>query len=165
LPNESNDGLMANCACVDTAVPLSPIESGEPAALLVTETAPDSLPVVVGANVALKVAVCPGVSVCAARVLMLKPVPLVLAPLIATFEVPLFVSVTVTEELAPVRRLPKLMLAGFAVKAPWVPVPLREIKSVGLVAVEFTVMLPDAVPAAAGANFAVSVAVPPALID
>ena len=61
---------------------------------------------------------------------MLKPVPVMLLPLIATAAVPVLESVTdVGELLLPTTTLPKLMLAGFALSAPCVPVPLRAIFS------------------------------------
>jgi hypothetical protein len=114
----TGEGLIANCACVVTAVPLSTTTSGDPGALLATDTLPVALPELVGANVAMKVAVWPGVSVCAASVLILKPVPLTLAPPIATLAVPVFVRVTFTDDELLIKMLPKLMLEGFALSAP-----------------------------------------------
>lgn len=95
-------------------MPLRPITKGEPGALLVIETFPVAFPAVVGPKVAVKVAVPPGVSVCGESVLMLKPVPLALAALMERLAVPEFVRVTLTDAVFPIRRLPKLMLDGFA---------------------------------------------------
>lgn len=78
---------------------------------------PLAFPAAVGAKVAVNVADAPGESVCGVSVLILKPVPLAVAPLIERFAVPEFVSVTFTVAVAPVRMLPKLMLDGFAVRA------------------------------------------------
>lgn len=86
--------------------------------MLVIETLPLAFPAVVGPKVAVKVAVPPGVSVCGESALMLKPAPLALAALIATLAVPVFVKVTFTEVVFPVKRLPKLMLEGLALSAP-----------------------------------------------
>jgi hypothetical protein len=111
-------GLIPNCACVVTPDPLRLMTRGEFGAELVTETVPEALPDAVGANVAVNVAVCPAVSVCEASALILKPVPLALAPLIVRLAVPLLVKVTFTDDEFPIKMLPKLILAGFALKAP-----------------------------------------------
>ena len=58
---------------------------------------------------------------------MLKPVPVIPLPEIETAAVPVLESVTATAALLPTARLPKLMLAGLALSAPCVPVPLRAI--------------------------------------
>lgn len=76
----------------------------------------------------------------------------------------MLVNVTGTEALAPSRTAPKLMLAGLADSAPCVPEPLRGIVSVGFVAVEAIVTLPDAAPVVVGANVDMKVAVAPAAI-
>lgn len=164
FPNAKDDALMLSCACAATPLPLSPTTNGEPGAVLVIETLPLALPAAVGANVAVNVAVAPGASACGDRVLMLKPVPLALAALMDKLAVPEFVNVTFTEALLPVTMLPKLMLAGFAVSVAWVPVPLNTITSDEFVAVDAIVIVPEAAPAPLGANWAVSVAVPPAAI-
>jgi len=80
------------------------------------------------------------------------------------FAVPVFVSVTGTEALAPSITDPKLMLAGVEDNPPWVPVPLNVIVSVGFVALEAITMLPLAAPAVVGANVPVTVALAPAAI-
>jgi hypothetical protein len=80
------------------------------------------------------------------------------------FAVPVFVSVTGTEALAPSITDPKLMLDGVADSPPWVPVPLSVMVSVGFVALEAITMLPLAAPAVVGANVPVTVALAPAAI-
>ena len=76
----------------------------------------------------------------------------------------MFVSVTGTEAVEPSSTAPNGMLAGFALSAPCVPVPLTGIVSVGFVAFDVITMLPLAAPAVVGANVPVNVAVPPAAI-
>lgn len=127
----TDDGLIESCGCVAVAVPLRVILSGDPGALLVTDTVPEALPKVVGAKVTVKELVAPGFTVPAMKPLIVKPVPDALAAESATGAVPLLVSVTETEPVLPTRRLPKLMLEGFAERAPCVPVPLRAIERVG----------------------------------
>ena len=95
---------------------------------------------------------------------MLKPVPVMLLPVMETAAVPVLESVTVVGVLLPTATLPKLTLEGLALSAPCVPVPLRGIDTVTFVAVDVIVMLPDAVPVAVGANDAEKFAVAPAAI-
>jgi hypothetical protein len=138
--------------------PFKAIESGEPVALLTIDMLPVALPAVVGKNLEVNVVLCPAFSVNgAARPVMLNPVPDALPDEIATLAVPEFVSVTLTEPLAPTSMLPKLMLPGFAVRFPFTPVPLSATDTVGLLAVLVIRMLPAAAPAVVGANCAVKV--------
>ena len=117
LLNATGDGLIPSCGWVATPDPLSPISNGDPGAVLVIETFPLAFPVAVGANVTLKVAVPPGARFWDDSALIVNPAPLALAALIDRLAVPEFVSVTFTDELLPVIRLPKLMLGGFALNA------------------------------------------------
>jgi hypothetical protein len=74
--------------------------------------------------------------------------------------------VTVSERdwLFPTVTLPKLRLAGFAPSAPGAtPVPDRGIIRVGFDAFEVTVTLPLALPAEAGVNVTVKLALCPAV--
>ena len=74
--------------------------------------------------------------------------------------------VTVSERdcLFPTVTLPKLRLAGFAPKAPGArPVPDKGIVRVGFEALEVTVTLPLALPAAAGVKVTVKPALCPAV--
>jgi len=93
---------------------------------------------------------------------MLNPVPLMLLPEIETAAVPVFDKVTDAELLPCTATLPKLMLGGFALSAPCVPVPITGIDRVAFVAVDAIVMLPEAWVAAPGVNEAEKVAVRPA---
>jgi hypothetical protein len=133
------------------------ITSGEPGALLTIEMLPVALPAAIGENLAVNDVLCPAVSVCAARPVMLNPVPDALPCEIATLAVPEFFKVTLTDPLAPTSRLPKLMLAGFAVRFPCTPVPLSVIDVVGLLAVLVIRMLPETAPTVVGANCAINV--------
>lgn len=133
--------------------------------MLVIVMVPLGLPAVVGANLAVNEAFCPAAITCPAdRPLMLYPVPLTLAVEIVVLAVPEFVKVTDTVALALTSKLPKLMLVGFAERVPCVPVPVRPMFTVGFVALLVIVMLPERFPAVVGANFAVKVVFPPALI-
>src|SRR5579862_6743796 len=142
-------------------MPLSAIVSGEPGALLVIETLPVALPAVVGANFALKVVFDPALIVTGAvSPDMLKPVPDALAAEIVTLAVPVLDTVTGTVEEAPVRRLPKLTLAGFAESAPCTPVPLSA--TVGSEPLLTTEIVPEALPAVEGSKTAENVVLCPA---
>jgi len=63
-------------------------------AVLVMETVPVTAPAAVGANTTLNITLCPGVSVCAFKV-VLNPAPVTLGAFTATFTFPVFVSVAV----------------------------------------------------------------------
>ena len=86
-------GLALSCAC--TPAPLSGIVIGEPGALLVTDMLPEALPVAVGANVAVKVALLPALIVTGMlKPLMLKPAPDALAWVIVNGAFPVFCKMT-----------------------------------------------------------------------
>jgi hypothetical protein len=116
-------------ACAWAPVPLNPMVSGDPGALLAIETVPVADEVPVGLKVTLKEAVWPGLSVWGASAPIEKEEPVRLDPLMETDPVPVFLSVTFVDAFWPTATLPKLRLDGFALKAPWacVPVPLRPI--------------------------------------
>jgi hypothetical protein len=85
--------------------------SGELVALLVTDTLPAMLPAEAGLNVAVKLAVCPGVKMSPVETpLALKPAPEMLTPEIVTFEFPLLVNVTIWLPVLDRFTLPKLKL-------------------------------------------------------
>jgi hypothetical protein len=157
LPKATLAGLIVSCGCEAVPVPDKPITSGEPGALLVIETLPVALPAAVGENFAVNDMLCPAVSVCGVRPVMLNPVPDALPCEIARLPVPVFFRVTLTDPLEPTSRLPKLMLVGFAVRLPCTPVPLSATVTVGLLAVLVIRTLPEAAPTAVGANCAVNV--------
>lgn len=164
LLNATDDGLIESCGWEAVAVPLSPILSGDPGALLVTETEPVSLPEAVGANVTVNEVVAPGFSVPAVKPLSENPVPEALAAETETDAVPVFVSVTEVDFVLPTRTLPKLTLDGLAERAPCVPVPLSAMETVGFDALDEIVMLPDWLPVVVGAKVAVKEAWAPAAI-
>jgi hypothetical protein len=114
VPKFSLAGEAPSCACVP--VPFNAIVSGAPGPLFAIEIEPVALPAVVGANCAVNEVLCPAASDCGVeRPLMLKPVPVVVAELIATLAVPELVSVIVCVPLLPVATEPKFTLPGFAV--------------------------------------------------
>jgi hypothetical protein len=155
LPNATLAGLIVSCGCAAVPDPDKGIVSGEPGALLAIEMLPVVLPAVVGANLAVNDVVCPAFKVTGvARPVMLNPVPDALPAEIARLPVPEFVSVTLTEPLAPTSKLPKLTLGGFALRLPCTPVPISATDTVGLLEVLVIWTLPDALPAVVGANFA-----------
>ena len=76
--------------------------------MLATETLPVKLPAVEGVNVAVKVAVCPGVRIVPLGTpLALKPAPDTVIPDIVTVDVPVLVSVTVLVPVLGMFTLPK----------------------------------------------------------
>jgi len=162
FPKFTLAGFNESCDCVCTPFPLSGMASGEPGALLVMETLPLAAPAAVGENFTLNVVLCPAVSVAATKPLIVNPVPDADPPDIATLPVPVFVSVTDIEALAPASKLPKFTLAGFAVRCPCVPVPLKAIVKVGFVALLVIVIAPVALPDEVGANCDVNEVVWPA---
>lgn len=131
--------------------------------MLVTEMPPDALPVVVGANVAVKVALFPAPIVTGMlRPLMLKPAPDALAWVIVNGAFPVFCKITLFGELLPTPTFPNGTFAGLAVSCAWPAVPLREIDSIEFDALLAIAMFPVALPAVVGANCAVNVAPCPA---
>ena len=93
LPKLKLAGLIVNPGC--TPVPLSAIDSGDPDALLVTDTVPDAFPAVVGANLTDRVTwLDAGTVVGVVTPLTVKPVPVTPTPVICTALVPVFVTTT-----------------------------------------------------------------------
>ena len=79
-----------------------------------------------------------------------------------TLDPPVFVTVSETDLLLPTVMLPKLRLVGFDPRAPAVtPVPVRGMVRVGLEALEVTVTVPVALPAAVGVKVTLKVALWP----
>src|SRR5215469_13753535 len=82
---------------------------------------------------------------------------------IVTLEPPVFVTVSERDLLPPRVMLPKPRLVGFDPSAPAVtPVPVRGMVRVGLEALEVTVTVPVAPPAAVGVKVTLKVALWPA---
>jgi hypothetical protein len=159
-------GLAEICACCACRpVPVRAMVKGEPGKLFVIEMLPLAAPLTVGANVTVKDVVWPGFKLPGAdHPVSVNPVPVMLCAVIETGAVPRFDRVTGTDPLLPTGRLVNAMLDGLAERLPCVPVPLKGIDSVGLVAVVASKMSPEASPVAVGANCAVKVAVDPAAI-
>ena len=149
-------------------VPDKLIVVGELVALLVMATfEPLTAPGVVGANVTIRFADCPGVSTVPFEMpLALNPAPVTVTLEIVIFEFPLLVSDVVKEELLPSFTFPKLKVVGFAPsdKVAAVPVPDRLITSGEGVPFVVSVMLPLTTVAEEGVKSALNVVFPPAAI-
>jgi hypothetical protein len=114
VPNATLEGFDEICAC--SPVPLNEITSDEFGAVDVTVMLPDAAPLVVGANLAVSVAVAPAPIDCpAVTPVALKPAPLAVTPFTVMAELPWFVSVIACEPFEPTTTLPKLKVFGFAV--------------------------------------------------
>lgn len=161
LPNAALVGVADNCGCVP--VPLKVIVAGEFGALLTIEILPLALPADVGAYFALNVVLSPAPNVSGVVIpVVLKPAPVTATEEIVTVAVPPFVRVMVCELLAPIITLPNAALVGDAANCACVPVPLNAIV-VGEFGALLTIeMLPLALPAEVGANFALNVVLSPA---
>src|SRR5258708_10598428 len=135
-------------------VPVREMVSGELVALLVTVTLPDALPVTVGANTALRVAVAAAFNVKGTVIpFTVNPVPLAAMLEIWTAAVPVLLKMMGLVPLLPVPTLPKLTEAGFACNCPNValdPVPAKATVVVGLTG---SLLVMDTVPSAAPAAF------------
>jgi hypothetical protein len=147
-------GLMVSKGCGGAVpIPLSAMLRGEFGALLVMEMLPLAFPAEVGANLAVNDVAWPALSVTGVvNPLKLKPAPEELADEITTLAVPVFVTVTEIDSLAPVIRLPKLMLAGLADSRPCVPMPVNGMVNDGFEALLLIVIVPTEFPVAVGVN-------------
>ena len=155
LPKLKLAGLIVNPGC--TPVPLTGIASGDPDALLVTDTVPDAFPAVVGANVTDKVTWLDAFKVIGVVApLTANPVPVTPTAVICTGLVPAFVTTTCFTELLPVETFPKLKLVRLGCSVPAgavAPVPLRLTWRVGFAGSELPIVrLPLAAPVAVGLN-------------
>ena len=140
--------------------PLNATEFGEFGALLATSTLPVRLPAVVGANKTLNVALCPEAIVAGVfSPLALKPAPETVNCDTVRLAVPVFVIVKTCDLVWPSTTLPKLKVAGETLSPAAAPVPVKLIVSGDPCASLLTVIVPTALPAAAGANFTLNVAV------
>jgi len=166
LPKLTVEGMTEICAC--TPVPLRVMVEGELVALLTTATLPERLPVEAGANATLKVVDCPAASVTGSVIpLVLKPAPVALICEMETLEFPVLEIVTLCAALEPTVRLPKLSDAGDteSCSVAATPVPLRGIASDEVGALLISVMLPEKVPAEAGAKPALNETAPPGAME
>src|SRR2546428_232245 len=112
LPKLTVAGVTNDSACTEIS-PLSLLEA-LPSSSLTSETLPDALPMVAGANCTLKVLDCPAARVSGrVRPVMLKPVPETVACETLTVVLPVFVSTTLWVLVVAAVTLPKLMFEGF----------------------------------------------------
>lgn len=101
--------------CLSTPVPESDVIFGESVALLTTESCPATLPVEVGANVALKLVFCPAAKVKGvAGPLTPNPAPVAVAFEIVTLALPVSVMTTGNVLVLPTVTFPKLRVPGLA---------------------------------------------------
>jgi hypothetical protein len=150
-PKFALEGVTDIPGCVP--VPVSGIEVGDPERFVLTEMLPETALVDVGVNVALKVIVLLGVSVCAEKPVTANPVPVALADETVKFAVPVFLRMIACVAVVPSGTLPKLTLGGVTDIPAAVPVPLNAIVSVELEALLEMTRLPESVAAAVGANW------------
>jgi hypothetical protein len=151
-------GLAVSTIVAATPPPLSAIVVGELGVLLTRETLPVADPATVGAKLTLNVVLCPAANVNGGiRPLVLKPAPETLICEMLTLELPVLVSVAVWLLLPPTFTFPKFKLVGLAISTivAATPLPLSAIVVGELGALLTSEMLPETLPAAAGAKAAV----------
>lgn len=164
LPKLKEVGLIVHCG-VPVPVPLRPTAAVALVdELLLMVSAPVAAAAVVGANFTLSVNVCFGFKVTGnVDPDTVNPVPLIVAELICTADVPLEVNVTADVAFEPTATLPKLSELGLTVNCGvvvLVPVPLRLTETeLCLAALLAIVSAPVAALAAVGVNFTFSVTV------
>lgn len=154
LPKLTLDGVTDIPGCVPVPDRGIVVADGR---FVVTDMVPDTLPPVVGANTALKVMLLPGVTVCAAKPVTLKPAPVTESEETVRFEVPVLVKVTGCELLLPKATFPKLTLDGETETPACVPVPLSGMAVGDPERFVLTEMLPVRLPGEVGANAALNV--------
>jgi hypothetical protein len=151
--------------CAATPVPVTAMVAGEAVALLVIVTVPLAAVVPVGANVKVRVTVCPGVIVTGGVTpLVPKPVPVTATFEIVKFELPVLDRVTGCVPVEPSVTLPKLTLFELTPRTnvAATPVPVRGI-AVGEVAALLTSeTLPLTAVVPVGAKFTLNVEEAPA---
>ncbi len=142
-------------------MPLSGIVVGEVGRLVATEMLPDALPSAVGEKTALNVMLALAASVCAAKPVTLKPVPVTLSDETTKLPVPVFFSVMTCVPVVPSGTLPKVTLDGVTDIPGEVPVPLKATVVGELAASETIEMLPETLAVEAGVNVALKFMVLP----
>ena len=153
LPKFTLPGFAVNVEVADVALPCIVITCGEPGALSVKVIVPVAAPAVVGAKLTLKEIVWPAVIVFGSvKPVMPKPLPFRVAILIVTFELPVFVKLTVCDELWLTCTFEKFNVEGAIERPACVAVPVKEIVNGEFVASLTTVSVPVAAPAVVGAN-------------
>lgn len=151
------------CDGAGVPVPLNVSVVVEGCALLVKVSVPLAAPVVRGPNVTVNEVLWPaGIVTGKERPPMLNTELLELAAVIVTLA-PLAVKLPEALPLEPTTTLPRFRVVGFTVSCPTaaLPVPESGIARLGLEAFDVTVTLPLALPAEAGVNVTVKVALWP----
>jgi len=151
LPKLTLEGVTDIPGCVP--VPLSGIAVGDPERLVLTEMLPETALVEVGVNVALKVMVLLGVSVCAEKPVTANPAPVALAEETVKFALPVFCRIIDCVAVVPSATFPKLTLGGVTDIPAAAPVPFNAIVRVGFEALLVTTRSPLAAEADVGANW------------
>jgi len=134
--------------------PLPASETFRAPALLANAMRPLAFPLDCGANVTVRPALCPGDNVSGkVRPLRRNPVPVVVAWVTVKLVPPEFVMLAAWFWLLPTCTLPKLRLAGAAVRLPgFTPAPVTAIVRFEFAALEARAMLPVTAPADIGAK-------------
>jgi hypothetical protein len=163
LPRFKVVGLTVSCPTAALPVPESGIVRLGLEAFEVTVTLPLALPAEAGVNMTVKLALWPDVRVTGVEMpLKLNPVPLIATCEIVTLAPPVLVTVSNRDWLLPTVTLPKLRLVGFDPNVPGAtPEPDNGIFRLGFEALEVILTLPLALPAEAGVNVTVNVALWP----
>lgn len=153
VSNDTLAGLAESVELVATPVPDNVSVCGEFGALSVKVTLPDAAPVAIGANCVVNVIACPTETV-VGRVNpeIPKAVPVTVAILMTTFELPVFVNLTVCELVCPTIALAKVREAGETESPACAPLPLKEIARGELDASLMTEIAPLLAPEVVGAN-------------
>jgi hypothetical protein len=141
------------------------MDEGAPVALLTMASVPAVDAAVVGEYCTVKVMLCDGDRVTAVPPDSDKLAPVKAAREIITFELPVFVSVTIREAVLPTLTFPKFTLRGFTVRLNpgATPAPLSTMEEGELEASLTRVRPPLEAPADLGLNCTLKVAVLPAL--
>lgn len=148
---------VAEWTVASTPVPASAIVLGEPLAVLLTVTEPVALPAALGLKITPKVILCPAVRVTGVPApLSVNPAPLSVIWEMDTLVLPEFVTVTLCVDDDPVFTFPKprFVLLNVSTCVDATPVPLMATTAGEFGALLTIVKLPLAVPADAGANWA-----------
>ncbi len=151
FPKLTLDALADTNAC--KPVPLNEIAAGELPVLLPMETAPVTAPGPVGANLTATTIVFPGARFAGDdNPLNVKPAPEIVAGLMATLPIPLFVRVRFSVLDWPTDTFEKFSDPGETFSPGRAPVPRKEILSAGLGPSLTKVIAPVVAPNDAGAN-------------
>lgn len=163
LPKLSVAGLLASCPA-STPVPESGIASVGFGAFEVSVTLPLAAPAVCGANVTLKVVLCPAATVAGVVIpLRVNPVPVIAACEIVTLVPPVLVTVSEAVCCEPTVTLPKSSLDGLLASDPAaIPVPERATFVAASEALLFIVAVALTGPAAFGLKATLTVTLCPA---